>query len=340
MKTKTAIHILLTFLVVWCITGNTSSKVIEAPVEPDDLRLFLSRGYASAKSLLEDVRIEYEEKRILVIDPVSYKELSGRNPDYSQYTNVQEYIRKNGKERWVFLYAGTSTPTEDVSNRARLIGTINAPRFKVFDGQCILEYYPTKKDGYTAVGRATLDTSKTSLFEFYGSSTYAPVKFFGYYAGLLPDDVLSSSQLRIETKPEKIGNLLAYKVSAPIQISKTKYKITYWLSPERSCLPVKIDVERNGALKRRLETKGFIKLEDGRWAIESLNQKNFVNIKGKETPIELAVHTYTLKKLELHPQIDESKIFSTSPDSLPEGVDIIDKISGLRYFGGEGPVGD
>jgi len=342
MRTRIAIYTLTTFILAWCNNRNAFCTEIDAPIEAEQLRLFLLKGYTSAKSVLEDVRIEYKRTQVPVnpiplspalLEKFNIKEQS----DILRFTNVQEYIQKHGKERWLFLYQGKSAPTGDVSYRAGLIATKNSPAFRVFDGQYILDYYPAT-DGFTQVGRATLDASKTALFESYGSTVYAPVKFFGYYPGLMPDDVLSSPQLKIETKPEKISDLLTYKVSAPIQINKTKYNVVYWLTPERSCLPVKIEVERNGRLKRLLEAKEFVELDDGRWAIKSILQRNFVYREDKEGRTENINLIYTIRKIKLHPEIDEDKIFSTLPDNLPKGAQIIDKLSGLKYFKGEGSV--
>jgi hypothetical protein len=347
MRMRGAPYVFAMFLGVWCGGGSGLSRESDTRVDPEELRLFLQKGYASAKSVLEDVRIEYETEQVPVnsipLSPAVIERFKIKNPsDVSDtFNSVQEYIQRRGEERCVFLHVGTSSPKEDVSYRAGLIGTENSPRFRVFDGQHVLDYYPTIRDGISQVGRATLDASKTGLFESAGPMTeYAPVKFFGYYPGLMLDDVFSSPQVTIETKPEKVGDLLTYKISAPIEKYEAKYDIVYWVAPERCCLPVKIEVERNGVLMRHLEAKEFIELQDGRWAIKSIVQRNFVTREGEKGPIENVNLIYTIRSLELHPDIDEDKVFDTSPESLPAGVDIIDKVSGLRYFAGEGPVSD
>jgi hypothetical protein len=347
MRIKPVIYMLFASLFVWCHNENILCKDIDIPTEHEDIRLFLLKGYASAKSVLRDVRIEFEKTQIPIdppsMSPALLEKLDTKVPteELLSFTNVEEYIRKNRKEIWGYLYHGKSSPTENISNLSELIGTENPPNFKVFDGQYILEYYPIIiKDGITKVGRATLNNDKTGLFKSYEPTDYAPVKFFGYAAGLMPDDVLSNPQLKVETKPEIINGILTYKVRALIEKNKIKYNIVYWLSPERSCLPVKTEVERNGVLKRRLETKKFIELEDGRWIIKSIMQRNLGLGEGNEKYRELVNWTYTIRKLELHPKIDEEKIFSTSPDNLPAGVQINDKISGIRYFTDEGPVSD
>jgi hypothetical protein len=152
----------------------------------------------------------------------------------------------------------------------------------------------------------------------------------------MPDDVLTSPQVDIEAKPEKIGGLLTYKVSAMLETDEIIYEISYWLSPERSCLPVKTEVWRNGRFSRRLETKEFIELEDGRWAIKSILQRNYINSDDQEEPQELVNYLNTIRKIELHPEIDEDVIFNTSPDNLPKGAEICDNRSNprLKYING------
>jgi hypothetical protein len=245
MKTKIAAYILALILIVLCNTNTTFCKAIDIPTEPEELRLFLLKGYAAAKSVLEDVRIEYQTKSFQdyvlfreIMGPVFIKELEEKKikiPDGSSTTyKVEEYIQKNGNELWVFLYFGDEAPTQDVSLRTGLIRTKESPRFRVFDGQCILEY-TSVKDGITQVGRAILETSIKGLFETYRTTDRKPVKFFGYCPGAMPDDVLSSPQLKIETEPQEIDGLSTYKISAPLLINRGNYDVIYWLSPERSC---------------------------------------------------------------------------------------------------------
>src|SRR4030042_6308247 len=118
MKTRTGIYILALILIVICNPNNTYCKSTDIPLESEELRLFLLKGYAAAKSVLEDVRIEYQTKsyqdQVLFrefLGPVFIKELEEKKiniPEGSSTTNfcVEEYIRKNGKELWVFLYFG------------------------------------------------------------------------------------------------------------------------------------------------------------------------------------------------------------------------------------------
>ena len=341
MRIRNALYFFAVVFAILCNNGGTFCKEIDIPSEPEQLRLFLLKGYTSAKSVFDDLRIEYELKHKKLIDLELPKEQAGMKITYSSYdTSVEEYIHKNGKERWVFLYIGESSPEEDVSYRTDFIGKENSPRFKVFDGQYILEY-TSLKDSFTNVGRASLDASKTGFFESSGLlRDCAPVKFFGYLSSRMPDDVLLSPKVDIETKPEIIDGLLTYKISAPIDIPDYTYEMTYWLSPERSCLPVKIEVWVNGKFRRRLETKEFIELEDGRWAIKSILQRNFIHRESEEGPREIFNIIYTIRKVVLHPEIDEDNIFNTSPDSLPKGAQIIDNRSDppLRYINYPAPT--
>jgi hypothetical protein len=336
MKMRAIILVSAAFFVAARAPRLALGRTSQLPTEPNNLRSFLQKGYAAARSILEDVQMEYQHEQILRVDRAVLQEIfEFELKETTSYTVVETYLRKHGKERWAFLHIGSSPPTEDVSPRVGQIGTRHSPRFKVFDGQRILDYLPTKADGATSVGRATLDADPNGLFRSSKWPKYAPVAFFGYDAHLMPDDVLSSPQLKIATTPETIGNLSTYKVSAPFEITNSKYEMTYWLSPERSCLPVKTEVTQDGRLKRRMKVKEFLELGDGRWAIKSLMQQNFVTKPGETTPIELCDITYTLRKVELHPAMDEEKVFSTSPSRLLAGVDVIDHVKGSRYFVGE-----
>ena len=264
MRIRNTFYLLAVFLSVLCNNVVSFCKEIDVPSEPEQLRLFFLKGYTSAKSVIDDVRIEYQMSRIpvnpIILSPAMREKLKITG-SVEEFTLVEEYIQKNGKERWVFLNYGKSAPKEDVSYRAELVKTVNSPRFKVFDGQYILEY-TSLKDSFTNVGRASLDTSNTGFFNLRGSDRYTPVKFFGYLPGRMPDDVLLSPHVEIEMKPEIIDGLLTYKVSALFEEKHEKQnytcEMTYWLSPERSCLPVKIEVWGNGKFRRRLETKEFI----------------------------------------------------------------------------------
>ena len=143
----------------------------EQIMEPEELRLFLLKGYAAAKSVLEDVRIEYQTKSFQDHDlnreflgPVFIKELEEikkiKIPEGSSTTyKVEEYIQKNGNEIW-FVYPGDEAPTQDMPFSMERIRTKDS-RFRVFDGQYTLDYY-SAKDGITQVGRATLDVVAVS----------------------------------------------------------------------------------------------------------------------------------------------------------------------------------
>ncbi len=350
MRIKTAICISFLFSFVLCNIDKAFCDVVNIPVETEELKIFLLKGYTEAKSVLNDVRIEYQTKsykdNTLIrefLGTAFIKELKEKNipvPEGSTTTKikVEEYIKKNGNEIWI-LYPGDGVTTENISFSEESIRTKDS-RFKVFDGQYVLDYHPTRNDGFTSVGRATLEESKTGLFEDSGTNNYGPIKFFGYHPDVMPDDVLKSPQVQIYPKPEIIDGLLTYKISASLLINKGNYDVIYWLSPERSCLPVRMELHNaDHGLKNSMETKEFGKLDDGRWIIKSVLERNLSTKSGDTTPVEFGNETYTISKLEFNPQIDE-KIFSTSVNDLPEGIQIIDTITGMRYFAGEGPVSD
>ena len=166
MRLRNTFYFLAFVLTVLCNNSGTFSKEIDIPSEPEQLRLFLLKGYTSAKSVIDDVRIEYQMSQIPV-NPITLspavREKLRITGSVEEFTFVQEYIQKNGKERWVVLNFGKLLPTEDVSYRAELVRTKNSPRLKVFDGQYILEY-KSVKDSKTNLGRAILEASNTGFF--------------------------------------------------------------------------------------------------------------------------------------------------------------------------------
>ncbi|HUT29577.1 MAG TPA: hypothetical protein VMX13_07290 [Sedimentisphaerales bacterium] len=327
MKPAFIICLLATSLVSFC-------RGAEPAASAEEMRTLLFKGYTAAKTAMDDVRmiIEYKNET----DPKWIEAHPDRDHQPETYT-AEEYIRKHGKERWAFLYLGTASPPDGIADVALSVGTDNSPAYKVFDGQCILDYYTTagSVDTETQRGRAARNPTDTGILAAGNSN---PAKFLGYDFGAMPDDVLSSPHLTIEAQAEQVGDLPAFKVSAPIEINKVLYNLTYWLCPARCCLPVVAELRRtNGTLRKRMETTEFIQLENGRWAIKSVLQRNFVAEDGE--PWEIQKHTFTIRTLQLNPEIND-KIFSTSPDSLPPGTLFRDAVSGLEYVIGEGPISD
>ncbi|MBN2588543.1 MAG: redoxin domain-containing protein [Sedimentisphaerales bacterium] len=337
MSSKTTIYLII-FISVCLGSQNIWSYEIDVPSDSEQLRLFLLKGYTSAKSVIKDIRIEYQKSQVPVnLRPINPKLRERLNistttslEDSMSFTHIEEYVQKNGKERWGFLYNGKSTSEEYVSDSSELVRTEDSPHFKIFDGKYILDYM-ILSDSFTDVGRANLEVSETGFFESTElSNEYSPIKFFGYNTVFMPDDVLSDPNVYIETTPEMIDGLLTYMVKAQIKISDYIFDVTYWLSPERSCLPLKMEFWQNGKFKNLIETQEFMKLEDGRWLIKSILQRNYVG----DDAQEIVNWIYKIRKIELDPEIDEDVIFNTSPDNLPEGAEICDNRSEprLRYI--------
>ena len=83
-----------------------------------------------------------------------------------------------------------------------------------------------------------------------------------------------------------------------------------------------------------METSEFVRLDSGAWIAKEVLQNDYCPEEGKES-VTVARWTFTIREIELKPSIDEDKVFNTSPDSLPIGALLYDKIAGVEYLIGE-----
>ena len=317
------------------------TSVSLADFNTEDMRAFLLDGYTGAKSLFEDARIRIVTKSwhdlewFRSIDPSLAKGLDSQNQgiEYSCY----QYISKNNKERYAGYYGGYVEPTaEQIKAGLARIGTAESA-FRICNNQCFLEYYTTKgsRDTTTQIGRAVLKRSEKPLID----TGFGPGEFLGLADSKYPDDILSSSELHIEPNPEQINGLLTYKVSAPMKLGTSPVHFTLWLSPERSCLPVRIETHtQDGSRIRSLEVKEFEKVKPDTWIIKEIVQKDYDPRADSSTSKEIARWSHRIEEIVLEPDIDEQVVFDTRPDNLPRGAVVQDMISGLEYVVGEGPV--
>jgi hypothetical protein len=321
-----------TLVLGWCGAARTQED--PAAVKPEDLRIILQEGYRTARDLLNDALVVFQQKG--ESDP-GWLRSQGLNDKEPVHYTLEYYLRKDGRERYAYLHYGLEPADKTTLAGAESAGARDTTAFTVFDGQYTLMYYPTggTYDTETQRGRALFSQSETDLL----ASGAGPVKFLGFAVGALPSDVLASPHLQIQTAGEQIEGLLVFQVSAPLTINKVTYTVSYWLCPARACLPVRMELrEAAGTLVKRMDTRAFLQLEDGRWAIQCVTQRDFLVREGK--PWEIGADTYTLMKLQLHPLVDEDHLFNTHPDALPAGALIVDNVAALEYTAGEGPVSD
>jgi hypothetical protein len=155
----------------------------------------------------------------------------------------------------------------------------------------------------------------------------------------MPDDVLGSPDVTVDTAPENSGGLLTYRVVAPVRVDQRSYLMSYWLCPARSCLPVRAELrDLNDSLLKSMETLDFVLLDNGTWFAKEIVQKDYLPVPGRN--VEIGTSRWMLKDIKLKPNVEEERIFNTSPARLPTGVRVHDAVSGLRYFVNEGTISE
>ena len=297
----------------------------EQPDSPQTIRL-LRAAYSSTLSRLQDIRLNMENES--VSSPAWLAERRNLDPSVAlkERTSVLNcYIRKGIRE-WLSSGTNENPPTE-----------ARADAFEAFDGQYWLTYYSTKgsSDTTTQKGRGLRLRRDVGIFD--SERGPGPAALFG--CGSMPDAVLRSPNVAVSGVPEKIGDLEAYKASAEMDINKVKYRVTYWLCPERSGLPLKMEIrELDGRLLKERETREFLQLPDGGWFPKTVVHRDY---RTKEGVLEvIGTDTFTATSVQLRPQVDEAKVFDTRANSLPPGTLVQDDPSGLEFTVGEGPVSD
>ncbi len=330
-------RILLTAGVI-CLTSATGGDVRSvttgtAGVEPRDLLGVLEKGYASAKSVLSDVRIVYVEEMAVSSD--------GETPAAPHHEAVSRcwaaYLQKSGREGVFTLGFDPESATEEMISDTILANTGGTAPYHLFDGRYYLDYLgPAGDEDVEAPrGRARYYAGTQGLL----ASGTGPVKFLGLRPRCMPDDVLRSPDVTVDTAPESVGGLLTYRIVAPVRVNQGSYLMSYWLCPERSCLPVRGELrDLNGSLLKRVETLDLILLDNGTWFAKEVVQKDYLPVLGQTA--EIGTSRWVLKDIEQKPDVEEERIFNTSPSRLPTGVRVHDAVSGLQYFVNEGTISE
>ena len=321
MKIQYVKHLCIPFTVVALLliyAGTASGDAV--PLDPSDLKIFLLEGYQQVFSIIGDVKVKYDLQQWTSPEfAEKFPEMpAGKSPPI-----VFQYYQKNDQERLDF-----STP--------KSYGGTGLASFTIHDGSFTLHHWPTKGtgDSRTQRGRAYREKSNRGLIE----QSEGPIRFFGYEYGILPTDVLLSPDLTLETEATRVGNMMAYKATAKFVTGGQTYICSYWMSPERSCLPVKMELrDTTGLLQKAMTAEKFLQLQDGRWVISQVRFSEYVSQNNR--PIEIGQDIYTIKELLLEPRCDEG-LFKTDPGILPTGTLFQDLVSGLEYTIGEGPLSD
>ena len=163
----------------------------------------------------------------------------------------------------------------------------------------------------------------------------APVKLIAYQSYCSPATVLNNPEARIETKMEKVDGLMTYKISCRLPLNGVIYPVTFWLSPDRSGLPVRMEIkDTTGVLRKVMETKRFMKVSDAVWFPKEVIHRDIDSERGKSR--EIGTHVYTVKDLERNPMVDDTT-FLTETKALPKGTIFQDEESGKQSTIGEKP---
>ena len=314
-------------LLVYIVLFFNCYTVLEASVQQDvdsgQLRIFLEKGYLNGISVLSDCKIVIETEEWRSPD---WLENVGESRDAELIKITSEYIGKGKKEIL------SSTLQSKVFE-------YGVSRFAVFDGDFLLSFTTTKglTDTETQRGRASLESP--SGYRGIRFKSGGPLVLLGYEQEVALSDNLSRTDVTIHPEMQEVHDLLCYQVDAPIQWDQ-KYIFSYWICPQRSFLPVKVELRaEDGRLISKTDVTEFIELPNGGWFPKKVTRQGF---KKKEAENEwlISTDTYNTKQIELYPEIDEAEIFNTSPENLPAGTLFSDMIAGMQYVIGEGPVSD
>jgi len=153
----------------------------------------------------------------------------------------------------------------------------------------------------------------------------------------MPETVLFSGEAVVDPQPYEMNGVLAYKVTCPYSVDGFPYTASYWFAPEMSGHVVRFESHGSDeGYYRRMDVDEFIRLPDGKWFPAQTTYRYFGLYDGETK--EAGATTTTVRDVVVNPHIEDDSIFSTSPDSLPPGTIIEDKVLGMTYVIGEGPV--
>jgi hypothetical protein len=290
-------------------------------IPKQDVLKFLQDGFTFAMSNLSNVKI---------VAQTDYR----RDPEY-----LNVYLKNMGRNRIThkvmvteFYKVGNKEHYEIFDNlddfEKRLAHSV-----EIFDGSCRLNWRSTKnsKDTKTQVGRATLVMAERPR-----EYLFSPKQLFGQKRGYSANDVLFGPFSEVEIKKESVSNLECYKLTRGIDVNGVRYKLSCWISPERMCLPVKMELcDFDDVKLDSIEVTEFEQDSDGSWFPKKTTLRYYVKHENKYW--EAGTDMITVKTLQFQPEI-ENDIFDTSPLRLPVGTVVQDRITEMEYVVGEGMV--
>ncbi len=139
--------------------------------------------------------------------------------------------------------------------------------------------------------------------------------FMGWYNGATPIEAFESEKVTVKEEPVVIGEIETWVVSAPFK----HFRMKYWFAPERSFLPLKVEMWRDVGIADRREFSEHETLPGGVYFPRRVLETHYDVEKG-----EIAFQT-TWKVLDVKvggKVPDET--FSTSLERIPEGFTVQD----------------
>jgi hypothetical protein len=288
------------------------------------LLVFLRQGYSQGMSLLDNCRITMQSELWRDPDWLGFHHV---DPQRGLVQTRSEYIGIGARERLSQVELGPDHQP------------VGGNDFLVYDGSCVLRYLssPTTLHAGARAGSAFRDFAP----DFAGIAAQAqPGGPTDFLTSFPLADILARPDTAVDADPVSLEGLSCYLIRANLEINRVPYKVSCWLSSERSCLPVKLELqEPDGTLVRRVQVVKFSQLPNGGWFPSEVVRDQFTR-NSAGAPWHTVTDKFTFTGIELNPQVDEEKVFDTTPDALPVGALLQDHTVGLEYVIGEGPVSD
>jgi hypothetical protein len=308
------------FLLPLCSTQVLGWQTTDA----GQLLAFLRQGYSSGISLLDNCRIitQAEQWR----DP-GWLDYHGAAKERELVRTRSEYIGIGRRERLSLVELGSDNQP------------VGGNDFLVYDGSGVLRYLSSQ--GTSRTGPRGGSAFRDFAPDFPGIAAQAhPGGPTDFLTDFPLHDILARSDIAVDADPVQIDGLSCYAIRAKVVINQVPYQVSCWLSPERSCLPVRLELqEEDGTLVRRVQAVKFTPLPNGAWFLSEVVRDQFAE-KPTGAPWRTATDKFTFTGIELNPRVDEEEVFDTTPDALPVGALLQDHTTGLEYVIGEGPVSD
>ena len=320
MRTRSFLTVCV--IVLFCVTPLLGKQ-------DEELRTFLLKALTMSANALDDSRVV-----------LSIFQSCPRAPDPNLHL-VYEFIRKGNMTRDWMLYLNKQAPDETMDlDRSPDSIEPRTRRVSISDGTHLLEYHSTAgtKDSETQVGRARLVLADNRTIPENRGDIQVAVGWLP--EGVSPISTLQQEDCVVHTELVTMNGIPSYIVERPMKIARMDFTLKYWLAPDKSGLPVRMEVvDKEGNIFRSVQTEEFFQT-GGIWFIKKFTEQDNLVPGIPNVPTLPKTTTYDVRRIQLHPSVDEASLFSTSVDRLPVGTLLVDAIAGLAYTVGEGPVSD